>query len=57
MARHNPKMFESKLVCKKCGAVMWIPRRIGYKREKHHIKDLWCFKCKAIEKFEEVGAV
>ena len=43
----------STFVCPDCGTEMPIPRWLGRRREKGHIKDLYCPKCKKIQKFKE----
>lgn len=45
--------YISELRCTECGTVMPIPRFKGHKREKNHIKDLWCYRCKKVTKFKE----
>ena len=52
MRRHSVVL--SDLICSECGFKMTIPRRIGAQREKYHIKDLYCVKCKNITKYIEV---
>ena len=44
----------STCICKVCGFKMPIPRNHGNPREKGHIKDLWCPRCKIQTKFVEV---
>jgi len=39
-------IISSKLECKCCSSIFPIPRRKSGKREKGHIKHLWCIKCK-----------
>ena len=51
--RKRSDMYVSELRCTECGAVFPIMRRNGKRREKDHIKDLWCFRCKKITKFLE----
>lgn len=43
----------STFVCPECGSEMPIPRWHGRRREKGHIKDIYCAKCKKIQKFKE----
>lgn len=45
-------MLKRELVCKKCGTIqeIWSYRR----REKGHIKHLWCFICKETLPFLEL---
>ena len=43
----------STFVCPDCGTEMPIPRWHGRRREKGHIKDLYCPKCKKTQKFKE----
>lgn len=45
----------SDLVCTECGEVMKIPRKEI--RETHHIKDMYCYRCKKETKFIEVRDV
>jgi len=51
--RKRTNMFTSYLTCNKCGKQFPIMRSKGYKREKGHIKDLWCPFCKTESKFKE----
>ena len=51
--RKRTNMFTSYLRCEECGKQFPIMRSKGYKREKNHIKDLWCPFCKAESKFKE----
>lgn len=46
-------MYISELRCTICGAVFPIPRMKHKKRERGHIKDLWCYRCAKTTKFEE----
>jgi hypothetical protein len=43
----------STLVCRDCGSKFPIPRKSCSLRERGHIKDLWCYKCKRVAKFVE----
>ena len=45
----------SMLACKDCGSRFPIPRKTCQLREKEHIKDIWCYKCKHITKYIEHG--
>lgn len=47
------KMETSKLICEECGAIMQIPRKRGQRREKGHIKHMYCYKCKKKTAFIE----
>ena len=51
--RKRTNMFTSYLKCSECGKQFPIMRSKGYKREKGHIKDLWCPFCKSESKFKE----
>jgi Fe2+ or Zn2+ uptake regulation protein len=51
--RKRNDIYISKLVCTECGEMFPIPRRHSKRREKGHIKDIWCFKCNKITKFKE----
>lgn len=46
-------MTTSLFVCSECGQEMFLPRIHGFQREKGHIKDIYCFKCKDVKKFKE----
>ena len=39
--------------CPACGSTMPIPRQKSWRREKHHVKDLYCFSCKKTVKMIE----
>lgn len=41
------------LNCTVCGTEFCIQRRIAVLKEKNHIKDLYCYKCKKVTKFIE----
>lgn len=45
----------SDLICSECGNVMTIPRWKNDRRERFHIKDLYCINCNKITKFIEIG--
>lgn len=45
--------YLSELRCTECGAIMPIQRPSARKREKEHIKDLWCYRCGKVTKFIE----
>lgn len=53
MSRRN-KYTISQFVCLECGNKFPLPRPMNQKREKYHIKDLYCPHCKKITKTEEV---
>lgn len=36
----------SELTCPECGTVMFVPRRLSKKRERGHVKTMWCPTCK-----------
>ena len=42
------------LVCPDCAIRLTVPRCKGKQREKGHIKDEWCPRCKEVRKFVEV---
>lgn len=44
----------SSFMCSECGGTFPLPRQKARKREKGHIKDLWCPKCKKIVKTIEI---
>ena len=52
MKKHGD-IYISELHCTECNTVFPIPRRRAKRREKGHIKDLWCYRCKKITKFKE----
>lgn len=43
----------SQCVCPDCNNIFPIPRRKNRRREKQHIKDLWCPYCKEVKKMVE----
>lgn len=45
----------SMLICPECGKSFPIMRNHGQRRERGHVKDIWCPYCKADRKFKEVG--
>jgi len=47
------KMETSKLICEECGTEMLIPRKRGQRREKGHVKHMYCYKCKETTAFIE----
>ena len=47
------KFMITHFYCNDCGTEIPLPRRIGRMRERDHVKDIWCPKCKAIKKFTE----
>jgi hypothetical protein len=51
--RKHSDMYVSELHCTVCGAVFPIHRKKHARREKCHIKDLWCWRCGEITKFKE----
>lgn len=53
MAGRRDNYSISIFVCTSCKTEMPIPRWNKHKREKKHIKDLYCPTCKRIEKFIE----
>ena len=52
MKKHRD-MYISLLRCGECGSVFPRPRMKHARREKGHIKDIWCYKCGMITKFKE----
>lgn len=51
--RKRSDIYISELRCGECGLVFPIPRMKHARREKGHIKDLWCYRCGKITKFKE----
>jgi len=41
--------------CLTCGEIITCPKRMGMKTGKGHIKTMWCYNCKEVGKFEQVG--
>lgn len=52
----NRKYTISEFVCPKCNGTFPLPR-VGNQREKGHIKDLWCPKCKQRVKTKEIRSI
>lgn len=48
--KHNISYF----VCPECGNVLPLPRKKSRRREKGHIKDLFCVYCNKVVKTTEV---
>jgi hypothetical protein len=48
-------MAISMLVCGVCGSRFFVPRSRAKLREKGHIKDIYCYVCKEVTKFTELG--
>lgn len=46
-------METSYFVCMECGMVIPLPRKHGKRRERGHIKDIYCPGCKKETKFRE----
>ena len=44
----------SQFICPNCGNKFSLPRAKSMRREKGHIKDLWCPYCKEVVKTMEV---
>lgn len=40
------KMITTNLKCEECSNIFNIPRKHGEKRDRGHIKHIWCYKCK-----------
>lgn len=53
MARTN-KFEISQFICPTCGTSFPLPRPKSCRREKGHVKDLWCPYCKMIVKTKEI---
>lgn len=47
--------YSSDLICTECGSIFTISRFDDKKRERYHIKDMECYKCKKRTKFIELG--
>ena len=47
----------SKFICPECNGVFPLPRQKSCRREKGHIKDLWCPFCKKKVKTLEIRAL
>lgn len=47
----------SDLICSECGTVSSIPRYKNDRRERYHIKDVYCPKCNKTTKFIEIGDI
>ena len=55
MARRSSRgCVISTLICPDCGMEIPIPRNHGRLRDENHIKDLYCPKCNAVKKCNEV---
>lgn len=46
-------METSRLLCEECGNEMLIPRKRGWRREKGHVKHMYCYKCGKVTGFIE----
>ena len=46
-------MYISTLECTVCGSKFPIPRRASKKREKNHLKRIFCYKCNKRQNFIE----
>ena len=55
MERRNTEI--SDLICSECGNIMSIPRYKNDRRERFHIKDMYCFNCNKITKYIEIGDI
>ena len=53
--RKRRNMINSDFICPECGTVIPLPRIHGRRREKNHIKDLYCPRCKEVRKFKEIS--
>ena len=47
------QMIYSVLICPECKLQMTVPRKRCQKRERHHIKDMYCVRCRLVQKFVE----
>lgn len=55
MRKHS---FEiSELVCTQCNNKFPIPRRCSSRREKNHIKTIWCPYCKQDRNMNEIRSI
>ena len=54
MSNTRRTTISSDLICSECGSKMIIPRNLNNRREKYHIKDIYCYKCKKTTKHIEV---
>lgn len=52
---YKSNMYESAFDCTECGRRLYLPRKDSKRREKNHIKDLWCPFCKKVCHFIERG--
>lgn len=57
MARY--KTVTTELMCLNCGTMLPISRKSHKQKEKNHLKDIWCYKCKAVTKHVEklIGSI
>lgn len=53
MSKRRRWMVTSTFVCPECDTEIPLPREHCTQREKGHIKDLYCPKCKKKQKFKE----
>ena len=53
--RRNTEL--SDLICSQCGSIMSIPRYKNGKRERFHVKDMYCINCNKETKFIEIGDI
>lgn len=44
----------SECICPECGSKMFVPRKLSRKRERGHVKDIYCPFCKKVVKMLEV---
>lgn len=49
------KMDYSTLYCTICNAKMIVPRKRNRRREKGHVKTMYCISCKDLKDFKETG--
>ena len=47
----------SEVYCSDCGSMTTVPRKKNKQREKGHVKDLWCIRCKTTTKHVEKRAM
>ena len=48
------RIVYSNFVCPECKTLISLPRKISKQRKLYHIKDIYCYKCKKVQKFVEI---
>lgn len=48
MTRETRYIYIFKYVCKRCGHIMYVPRKYSYCRPAGHIKHMYCPVCRAL---------